>query len=129
MSSAGVNTYRNVAANTANRGEILLALYDGAIRYGETARLAILRGDAAAKGLAVDSMLAIIIEFTCTLDHERAPELCEKLTGLYNYFVSRIQQAGVRMDVAPLDEVLGLLKDLRKTWGEAVAIARQEGVL
>ena len=129
MSSAGVQNYRNVAANTADRGEILLALYDGAIRYAETARQAILRKDAAAKGYAVDALLAVLLELTMTLDHKRDPDLCSKLTGLYNYFIARVQIAGLRMDAAPMDEVLGQLQGLRKTWAEAVAIARSEGVI
>lgn len=129
MSSAGVQNYRNVAANTADRGEILLALYDGAIRYAETARQAILRKDAAAKGYAVDALLAILLELTMTLDHKRDPDLCAKLTGLYNYFIARIQIAGLRMDAEPMDEVLHQLKGLRKTWAEAVVIARNEGVI
>ena len=129
MSSAGVQNYRNVAANTADRGGILLALYDGAIRYAETARQAILRKDAAAKGYAVDALLAIILELTMTLDHKRDPDLCAKLTGLYNYFISRIQIAGLRMDPGPIDEVMTHLQGLRKTWAEAVVVARNEGVI
>ena len=129
MSSAGVQNYRNVAAHTADRGEILLALYDGAIRYAETARQAILRQDAAAKGYAVDSLLAILLELTMTLDHKRDPDLCSKLTGLYNYFIARVQVAGLRMDATPMDEVLGQLQGLRETWAKAVLIARNEGVI
>ena len=70
--------------------------------------------------------MAILTELSATLDFEKAPELCENLSRLYDYFIDRLQVAGRDMDVEPLDEVTAHLERLRDTWAEAVRIAETE---
>ena len=119
-----VKTYRNVSVQTASRGEILLALYDAALRHTFTARLAIVAGDVPRKGQAIDAALAILAELSGTLDAQVAPELCANLGALYAYFMQCLQQASASLEVAKVDEVLTHLQGLRDTWGQAVHQAR-----
>lgn len=119
-----VKTYRNVSVQTASRGEILLALYDAALRHTHTARDAIEAGDVQRKGQSIDSALAILAELSGTLDAKVAPELCANLGALYAYFMRCLQQASSNMQVDKVDEVLAHLRGLRETWSQAVHQAR-----
>lgn len=126
MYGANVNRYKKNKVLLSDPGEILLALYDGAIRFCKQARIAIENNNPAQKGQKIGSVMAILTELSATLDHDRAPELCDNLARLYDYLIDRLQTASGEMDVVPLDEVTVHLQKLRETWGEAVRIAAQE---
>lgn len=126
MYGANVNRYKKNKVLLSDPGEILLALYDGAIRFCKQARIAIENNNPAQKGQKIGSVMAILTELSATLDHDRAPELCDNLARLYDYLIDRLQTASGDMDVVPLDEVTVHLQKLRETWGEAVRIAAQE---
>jgi len=127
MYGANVNRYKKNKVLLSEPGEILLALYDGAIKFCRQARIAIETNNPAQKGQKIGSVMAILTELSATLDHDRAPELCENLARLYDYLIDRLQTASSEMDVGALDEVTVHLQKLRDTWGEAVRIAAQEG--
>ena len=126
MYGANVNRYKKNKVLLSDPGEILLALYDGAIKFCKQARIAIETNNPSQKGQKIGSVMAILTELSATLDHDRAPELCENLARLYDYLIDRLQEASSEMDVAPLDEVTVHLEKLRQTWGEAVRVAAQE---
>ena len=53
---------------------------------------------------------------TTSLDADHAPDLCEKLTGLYTFMYTHLMRANQERDPALVDEVLGLLLYERETW-------------
>ena len=125
MNHRGIASYAQTQFETAHRGDILLALFDGALRYAGQAKAAIDARDPVAKGSAIDRLLAIIMEFSRTLDPGPAPELARNLQALYSYFIARAQEASVHMTVAPIDDVIGHLTKMRGTWAEAVTLAKR----
>jgi flagellar protein FliS len=126
MYGANVNRYKKNKVLLSEPGEILLALYDGAIKFCKQARIAIETKNPAQKGQKIGSVMAILTELSATLDHDRAPELCENLARLYDYLIDRLQVASSEMDLDSLDEVTTHLEKLRETWGEAVRVSREE---
>jgi flagellar protein FliS len=126
MTNIAMNAYAKTKYHTASRGDLLLAMYDGALTYAHTAREAIESKDTVRKGAAISSLMAVIAELNNTLDHSRSPSLCENLNRLYTYYLDRVQEASVQMNSAPLDEVIGQLTSLRETWSQAVRIAEKE---
>lgn len=120
MSLAAARKYRATQIESASAGQILLALYDGCLRFCRVAQQQITAGDVAAKGVAISKAGAILGELRSTLDHKIAPELCESLDRLYVYFQEQLGIANMRMDPGPLVPVIKLLADLREAWGIAV---------
>jgi flagellar protein FliS len=127
MYGANINRYKKNKVLLSDSGEILLALYDGAIKFCKQARIAIEGNNPAQKGQKIGSVMAILTELSATLDHDRAPELCDNLSRLYDYLIDRLQTASSEMDLTALDEVTTHLVKLRETWGQAVRVAREEG--
>ncbi|MEC9464396.1 MAG: flagellar export chaperone FliS [Myxococcota bacterium] len=126
MYQGNVNRYKQNKVMLSSPGEILLALYDGAIRFCRQARVAIEEKNPAEKGQKIGSVMAILTELSATLDHDRAPDLCENLARLYDYLIDRLQFASINLDTEALDEVTQHLERLRETWAEAIRVAAQE---
>ena len=128
MYQANTNRYKENQVLLSNPGEILLALYDGAIKSGRQAKLAIEDNNPALKGEKIGGAIDILAELSATLDHEKAPDLCRQLALLYDYLVERLLVANVDMVTEPVDEVITHLEKLRATWGEAVQTAKNEAL-
>jgi len=105
----------------APQGNVLLLLYDGAIRFVSLAKDQIDAGNSSSKEVSLAKAYAIISEFINSLDRDRAPDLCENLAQIYEFMLAKLTEANANMDSAPLDIVLGYLEDMRKTWAEAIA--------
>ena len=119
--------YQQSSMLTAAPGDVLLALFDGAVRFVNVAKLAIERKDYAKKADAIARASAILEELTASLDHKRAPLLCGQLASLYSYFMRQIYRANAELNPVHLHEVERHLSRLRDTWQIAVVKARQEG--
>ncbi|UJF33192.1 flagellar protein FliS [Paenibacillus hexagrammi] len=63
----------------------------------------------------------IIMEFVITLD--RSVPLSDNLMSLYDYFIFRLKEANSKKIIEPIQEVMGLLTELREAWVEAAKIA------
>lgn len=113
--------YRAVKIQTASPAEIMLMLYDGAIRFAKIARKMIEEEDLSGKGTYIGKVQAIISELMGSLDFSIAPELCTQLEQLYTYMMEQLTEADVNVDVEPLDRVIKLLNTLREGWGRGAA--------
>lgn len=118
--SPAARKYQVASIESASRGQILIALYDGCIRYCRGAKVQIEAGDVAGKGKLLGKAIAILGELRSTLDHRVAPELCERLDRLYVFFQEQLSRANFQMDAAPIDPVVRMLGDLRDAWAKAV---------
>ncbi|WP_456384401.1 flagellar export chaperone FliS [Desulfolithobacter sp.] len=120
------NQYLNNQIASASPEQLLLMLYDGAIRFAKLAVKAIEDNDIPKRAYYVNKASAIISELDATLDHDRDAALAENLDALYHYMLKLMMNANRDNDPAPLEEVIAMLKDLRKTWSQAIEILRRE---
>jgi len=124
--NAYTQQYQQNQILSASPEQILVMLYDGAIRFTRQAMIGIEDGRASVKADGVSRAMAIITEFANTLDHEVGGEIAENLDGLYSFMIRELTQANLNDDMEKLKIVEGLLVDLRQTWIEAIEIARSE---
>jgi flagellar protein FliS len=117
----GVESYRRTEVESRTPIELVVLLYDGAIRFTQEARDAMTRRDILARGAAVSRALAIIAELQSTLDVERGGSLATSLDALYDFVCGRLMDASSRQDVGPLDEALRVLTTLRDGWAGAAS--------
>ena len=114
--SFAVAQYQSSRIETSSPVQVVVALYDGALRFLRTAAVALERGEMAAKGLALSKAHAIVTELMVTLDHERAPELSAQLDALYAFVLERIVSANAECDVEKIDDAMRALVPLRDAW-------------
>jgi flagellar protein FliS len=74
-------------------------------------------GNIPAKGAAISKAITIIDNgLRAALDKQAGGEIAEGLDALYGYMSARLLQANLKNDPAMLEEVHGLLSDLREAW-------------
>lgn len=114
----------------ASQEQILLMLYDGAIKFCRQAIAADKVGNSAEKLEKISRAFAIITEFSNSLNHEIGGEIAADLDGLYHFMLRELNKARTDTSGDSLQNVEKLLVDLRLTWGEAVEINKKEiGIL
>lgn len=119
----GLNAYRTTEIESRTPLELVVLLYDGALRFLAVTREAIVRRDIRARRDALSRVLAIISELQSTLDLDRGGTVATALDGLYDYMTRRLMEAAAQNDTAPIDEVRGLLETLRDGWQTIAAPA------
>lgn len=118
---AAINAYNDVGLETsvmnADPHKLIALLFDGALIAIARAKGEMTQKRTAEKGRSISKAIAIIGEgLHASLDKKAGGELAEQLAGLYVYMVSRLTHANIENDVAALDEVYGLLGQLKEAW-------------
>lgn len=118
--------YQQNQATTASPEKILIMLYDGAVRFVRQAAKGIETGDTAQKCEGISRAMAIIVEFSNSLDREVGGQIADDLDALYYFMTRQLMDVRKSDDVEKLNVVEGLLVDLRETWMQAIEIKRRE---
>lgn len=119
--SRAAQAYRRVESESRSPLELVVMLYDGALRFVNDAREAHARKDLRARGQAVSRALAIVSELQNTLDMEKGGEVADRLDDLYTYINSRLLDVTLKQDIGACDEVHKLLGTLREGWAQAAS--------
>lgn len=121
MQHKGLNAYRQTEVQSRTPLELVVMLYDGALRFLAVAHDAVVRRDIPARRDAIAKVLAIVSELQSTLDLERGGVVATDLDGLYTYITTRVMDATAKNDTAPLEDARRLLETLRNAW-HAIAV-------
>jgi flagellar protein FliS len=111
------NKYLQNSIQTATPGQLLIMLYDGAIRFCRQGIEAIKEQRYSDANTSLLKTQDIISEFIITID--RSNPISENLLNLYEYFNTRLIEANMKKEIEPAEEVLGHLIDLKETWIQA----------
>jgi len=124
MQKHGAALYRQTEAQVQTPLELVVMLYDGALRFVAVARDAVERRDIPARREALSRVFAIVSELQSTLNMESGGEIAKSLDRLYSYINERLLAVAMENRVEPLDEARRLLETLRDGWS---TIATQTG--
>jgi flagellar protein FliS len=111
-------TYQTVQVTSRSPLELVVMLYDGAIRALGQARDALARRDLVAKRAAMNRALDIVHHLQSSLDMDAGGEIAARLDALYSYVIERLLEANRRTDQGPVDEAVRLLSTLREAWAQ-----------
>lgn len=118
MSANPYETYKQQEVLSANRGELLLMLYDGCIKQMKLARIRI--GEKSVEGAHVALVKAQAILDKLMADLDMSYEISATLMELYAFFSHELAEANVKKDSARIAPVLEMIVDLRNTWQAAI---------
>src|SRR6185369_12692151 len=108
--------YLKTKVLTASPEMLTLMLWDGAIRFAEQGKDAILRKEIEGSYKALVRSQRIITELTTNLKHDVNPELCAKLASLYNFIYRRLVDANLSKNPQLVDDALEIMRHQRETW-------------
>lgn len=114
--------YKQNSVYTSTPEELTLMLYNGLIRFIMQGQLALDEKDIGKANESIKRAQDIVLHFQATLNMEY--EVSKGLNLIYDYLYRRLIDANLRKDKAILDEVLGLAKELRDTWAQAMKTAK-----
>ena len=109
-------SYLRTKILTASPEELRLMLYEGAIKFCQQAKQAMTDRDIEASHNALMRAQKIVLELSTSLNHEVAPEICDRLSALYTFIYRRLVDANVNKDVKAIEESLKLLDYEKETW-------------
>ncbi len=115
-----VNT--QAQATEASPHQLIQMLMDGGLTRMAQARGALERGEVSLKGELIGKAIAIVGGLRDGLNLREGGEIAQNLNSLYEYMSVRLLEASKDNDVAKLDEVVGLLRNIKSGW-DAIAPA------
>ena len=118
--SYGLGAYKKTSVKTASKEQILLMLYQAAIKNTKKAIEAIEQKNLAKKGEYIGKMQDIIVELSNSLDFEVGGDVAKELASLYDYILYSSTQANIKIDKTHLEGCLKVLNTLYDGWTEAI---------
>ncbi|MEE1949779.1 flagellar export chaperone FliS [Pseudomonas alcaligenes] len=109
-----VNTQAQLSDASPHR--LIQMLMEGGLSRLAQARGAMLHGQVAAKGELISKAIGIIGGLREGLNLQSGGEIAANLDRLYEYMIARLVEANLSNDVALIDEVAGLLRNVKSGW-------------
>ena len=119
MQNYGQHRYRQTEVSTADRGRLVVLLYEGAINFLKKAREGIREGNIEAKCNNINRAQNIIQELNNSLKMDAGGEIAGNLRSLYFFMERHLVMAKIEKDGAEkMDEVIFMLSSLCEAWVE-----------
>jgi len=117
--------YRATKVETAGQVDLVVMLYQGAVRFIRLGVEAIDLGDHKAAHTHLLRAQDILVELLGSLNRDAGGQIAVQLASVYDYCYRRLVLANVRKDTAPAREVLAIIRDLGGAWQQIAAQQRQ----
>ena len=105
---------------SASREQILLMLYEAAIKFTKLAIQAAEQKKIADRGQNIIKAFDIIVELHATLDHKVGGELAVQLESLYLYLMDQYTKSNISGNAEPLKSCVKVLENLYDGWKQAI---------
>jgi len=117
--------YRATRVETAGSVDLIVMLYQGAVRFIRLGLDALEQRDLDTTHKHLVRAQEIVVELQGSLNYEAGGEIAPQLASLYDYCYRQLVTANVKKDPAPAREVIGILRDLGTAWQQIAAQQRQ----
>ena len=125
MYNQAYNAYKKASVNTASQAELVVLLYEGAVKklasasskFGPDGKLPV----ANIESFSSDVLRAeeIITELQFSLDMQKGGEIARNLMSLYLYFNDQLRSANISKNKEKIDSVLNMMSQLADSWRQA----------
>jgi flagellar secretion chaperone FliS len=117
-----LNAYKETKIRTASRGQLIIMIYDEAIKQIDIAVSAM---ESESKKLdaihnAIVKAQDLVTELAASLDFERGGEIAKGLFSLYMFFRGQLLEANLKKKPDTLKSVRSMLAELRDAWVQIV---------
>jgi flagellar secretion chaperone FliS len=115
-------SYQSVAVKTASPGQLILMLFDGALRFMASAEAGFQIESFAKRNETVHNNLVraqdILRELQRSLDMAADGDFSPRMYALYDYMLTQLQTANLKKDPKPIGVVSTLLGQIRDAWAQ-----------
>ena len=128
--AAPLRSYKTIATQTAPPGQLVLMLYEGAIRFLECALAGFQYEDPLEFNATINNNVIraqeILNELNNSLDLHQGGDLASTLRGLYGYMNRQLTISNTRKSPEGIHDTVKRLSVLRDAWNDML---RQQGVV
>jgi flagellar protein FliS len=111
-----MGNYQNHALDSASAVDLVVALYDGIIRFLHSAEDAVDRGDQDGRRIAVKRALDIIIHLQARLRMDVGGRPAQALSEFYASIFAQIMQASQSASHQKFEHAIECVRDVRDAW-------------
>jgi flagellar protein FliS len=123
-----LSTYRETRVKTASQGQLIIMLYDEAIKSLDRG-LELMGRNTSKKdpgnieniNKAILKTQEIITELTVSLDFEQGGDIARNLFALYTWFNKELLEGNIGADVRRITVIRNMINELRGAWSEIVS--------
>jgi len=115
-----LSTYKQMSIETAAPAELVLMLYNRALRTMEEATGYLERKDMEGSNRSLQKAQDIVDELRFSLNVSAGGQLARDLAAVYDYVGSRLLMANIRKDASLVSEAAKVLTEIRDGWAEVV---------
>ena len=117
MKNNPYQAYKQQSIMTMTQGDMLTTLYDGLVKELAYAKVGFTKKDFTEINFRLQKAQCILKYLQRNLDFH--VEISNNLNMLYDYFLYTIVQVNIKKDPTSLDEIIGMIHELRTTYIEA----------
>ena len=113
-----LNAYKETKIRTASQGQLIIMIYDEAIKQIDIATASLEEGSKRFDEVhnAIVKAQDLVTELTVSLDMERGGEIAKRLFSLYMFFREQLSTANVEKSSTGLSSIRSMLAELRDAW-------------
>ncbi|MDD5348988.1 MAG: flagellar export chaperone FliS [Chthoniobacteraceae bacterium] len=115
-------SYQSVAVTTATPGQLVLMLFDGALRFMAAAENGFGQEDLRKRNETIHNNIGraqdILRELQCSLDMSVPGDFSPRMYALYDFMVNQLHEANMKKELAPIATVSRLLGEIRDAWAQ-----------
>jgi len=124
-----LSTYKETRIKTAGQGQLLMMLYDEAVKQLDRALELLELNNSGKKdpgrieliGKAINKTQDIVTELMVSLNFDQGGDIAKNLFALYTWFNRELMDASIKQDAARIITVRSMLNELRTAWHEIAA--------
>ena len=121
-----ISSYKETRVKTASQGQLIIMLYDEAVKQLDTG-LDLLSQNSGGKknpaniektSKAILKAQEIITELTVSLDFDQGGDIAKNLFSLYTWFNRELLESNIHHDTRRISSVRNQIYELRSAWAE-----------
>ncbi len=112
--------YKNTSVLSASREQILLMLYEAAIKFTKLAIQSTEQKNVAERGKNIMRAYDIVSELQVSLDHNVGGDLPKQLDQLYTFMLDQYTKGNIHGDVEALKSCVKILENLYDGWKQVI---------
>ena len=116
----GLNDYKAMQIRSARPEQLILMLYDGALRFLRLSIKALEEKNIEESHNNLIRTQNILTELIASLNFDKGGEIASNLFRIYEYMHHSLVQANIRKEPEPAKGIYDQLKKLRDSWAEAM---------
>lgn len=125
--NAYIDQYRKNSVNSASPLQLVVMLYDGALRFMNGAKVAMEARDLYKQNDQIQRAQKIVAELMSSLDMEKGGEIAQNLLSLYSFVYNQLVEANIEDRPELIDDAMLVMTQLRESWAVLEENSRAKG--